>query len=532
MLSACYLIRIMMQKYKKKLKEWKKVLLLFVLILLFCMLLRVGRVLADQQSVFGDEAIYIRWAQVMRAEPGLRFLPLSDGKQPLFMWALMPVLKVVTNPLFAGRLLSVLSGVGTLLGVFCLTYLLFSSKEVALFASFIYTLSPFAVFFDSMALVDSMLSLFGIWTFIFALVAVKYYRFDFAMLAGFSLGGALLTKSPAVFFSILTPSVIVFSKWPKDISRKVTHALKLFAIFIPTYLIGYGMYNILRLGVNFHLISERNKDYIFPISHLFTNPKDPFIFHVKEIINWIWLLGPGILLLFILLGLIIGIRKYRKQTLIISLWVALPLFINSMYAKVFTARYIYYVLPYIFILSSVFIFSRYAKSLIFKLLILAFVAISLYYNYLLIFNLPSAKLPKNERSGYLEEWTAGYGIKEVAEYLRGKVVSVSAGKQIVVGTEGYFGTLPDGLQMYLADVPQITVIGVGLDIKALPQSLQESKDFGNSTYLVINNSRLKADPQSLGLKLIASYPKPLRTTENKEYYLYGPQEVLYFFEVE
>jgi len=31
------------------------------------------------QPIFADEAIYIRWAQVMRAESTLRFLPLSDG---------------------------------------------------------------------------------------------------------------------------------------------------------------------------------------------------------------------------------------------------------------------------------------------------------------------------------------------------------------------------------------------------------------------------------------------------------------------
>ncbi|PJC29059.1 hypothetical protein CO053_01275, partial [Candidatus Shapirobacteria bacterium CG_4_9_14_0_2_um_filter_40_11] len=29
--------------------------------------------------VFCDEAIYIRWAQVMRAVQSLRFLPLTDG---------------------------------------------------------------------------------------------------------------------------------------------------------------------------------------------------------------------------------------------------------------------------------------------------------------------------------------------------------------------------------------------------------------------------------------------------------------------
>src|SRR3989344_2638652 len=77
--------------------------------------------------IFGDEAIYIRWAQVMRAEPGLRFVPLSDGKQPLFMWVVIPFFKIIHDPLFASRLFSVFSGMGTLVGIFILSYILFRS---------------------------------------------------------------------------------------------------------------------------------------------------------------------------------------------------------------------------------------------------------------------------------------------------------------------------------------------------------------------------------------------------------------------
>src|SRR3990167_3465310 len=75
-----------------------------------------------QIPVFVDEAIYIRWSQVMRAEPSLRFLPLSDGKQPLFMWLTMPALKFIADPLFAGRIVSVVAGLFTLLGLAVLVF--------------------------------------------------------------------------------------------------------------------------------------------------------------------------------------------------------------------------------------------------------------------------------------------------------------------------------------------------------------------------------------------------------------------------
>src|SRR5579872_353447 len=69
------------------------------------------------QPIFADEAIYIRWAQIAKAVPSLRFVSLQDGKTPLFMWAMAPFLAIFADPLLAGRLLSVVSGFFTLLGV-------------------------------------------------------------------------------------------------------------------------------------------------------------------------------------------------------------------------------------------------------------------------------------------------------------------------------------------------------------------------------------------------------------------------------
>src|SRR4030043_655222 len=68
--------------------------------------------------IFADEAIYIRWSQVMRVESTLRFLPLSDGKQPLFMWLTIPFLQIFSDPLLAGRFLSVVAGFVSLIGLF------------------------------------------------------------------------------------------------------------------------------------------------------------------------------------------------------------------------------------------------------------------------------------------------------------------------------------------------------------------------------------------------------------------------------
>ncbi|MGB9681203.1 MAG: ArnT family glycosyltransferase, partial [Minisyncoccia bacterium] len=166
--------------------------------------------------IFADEAIYIRWAQVMRAEETLRFLPLSDGKQPLFMWLMIPFLKIFSDPLLAGRFLSVVCGILTMFGILVFSFLIFNDKKISLFALFLYSISPFNVFFERMALVDSMLSMFGLWSFIFALLALKLKRLDFAIFSGFCLGGGLITKSPALFFVIILPFVLLLVDWRKN----------------------------------------------------------------------------------------------------------------------------------------------------------------------------------------------------------------------------------------------------------------------------------------------------------------------------
>ena len=137
----------------------------------------------------------------MASEPTLRFLPLSDGKQPLYMWILMFLVRRFGDPLFAGRLVSALAGMGTVLGVMGVSYLLFNSKRSTLAAGLFWVLSPFALFFDRMALVDSLLTSLTVWTLFLGILTVKTRRFDMAILTGFALGFAALTKSSAIFLS-------------------------------------------------------------------------------------------------------------------------------------------------------------------------------------------------------------------------------------------------------------------------------------------------------------------------------------------
>jgi len=516
----------------KFIKTNKVNLVIGVVIIVIAIIFRVSNL--AELPVFADEAIYIRWAQIMRNEPSLRFLPLTDGKQPLYMWSIIPFFKVIANPLVAGRMVSVVTGIGTLAGIFVLTKILFSSTRTALIASFIYAVSPYSVFFDRIALADSMLAMFSIWTVIFAYLSAQKIRFDYAMLAGFTLGFAFLTKSPAVFVAIMLPLTWLMVKWPKSIKKRSILVLKLGLLIFTTFGISFGMYNILRLGPNFHLIAQRNQDYVLPLSHLWTNPKDPFIFYIDRVLEWFWQLGPSLLVVFAVGGVIMGIIKKSKAVLIMGLLTLFPILVQAMYAKAFTTRYVLFSLPFAIILAS-FVFvgkqKKFNSSVILNGGLLVFALHAFWINYLIITKVEAAPLPRVMRSGYLEEWTSGTGIKQASELIRKKHLA-NPDDNIVVGTEGYFGTLPDGLQMYLSDLPEITVIGIGLGINKLPIQLEESKDFGNKTYLVVNSSRLLEKPGNMGLSLVAAFPKAFRPKEQyKEYIHFGPRDTLYLFEV-
>lgn len=457
--------------------------------------------------VFVDEAIYIRWSQVMRAESTLRFLPLQDGKQPLFMWFTIPFLKVVSDPLFAGRLTSIFSGLFALLGLSTLTFYITRSKASTLISALLYTIVPYTFFFDRLSLVDTLLSAFAIWSIFLGILFVSHPRLDLSMILGIFLGLGLITKSPGVIFLALQPVFLLTLKKPDK-----KHLLKIALGWVVAFIFSQVIYNILRLGPNFHMLSQRNYDYVFPFSEVLTHPLNPLEGNLKRTFLWYisfltWpILASGILA--------ISLKTHRKYIFTLSLWIFLPLIFQASIAKVYTARYILYTIPPFLLLSSLFLSSalkRLKRGSALALLGVAILVPSLKIENLLT-NPAETRLPQNEKHGYFQEWTAGYGQKEVADY----IIERSKSESIVVGTEGFFGSLPDGLQIYTEKVPNITIFGIGHPVLLIPDSLKNSLE-NHEVYLVLNQSRnmMPAD-QLAQLELIKSFDKPKRPDGTNE----------------
>lgn len=452
------------------------------------------------QPIFADEAIYIRWAQVMKAEPTLRFLPISDGKTPLFMWTLMPLLKFIHDPLLAGRLLSVFVGFFTFSGVYFLARKVFNSR-VAFWSALLYVITPYTVFFDRMALVDSMLAAFTVWIIYFAIWLVKSGRLDIAMVLGYLIGGGILTKTPAMMNLLLLPVTLLGFKWSKGYP-----ILRLLLFWTITIIIAIVLYNLLRLGPQFHMLSSRNADYIFSPNELIGRPLDPFIPHMRDLSDWFPKLFTWPILFCITIGILYTVIKLNKLGLIVLIWALIPLLVQSAFLKTFTARYLLTAVAPLLIIGGygiVNILPRFSllNRFSFGLMLVVILPLALNFDFLLVTNPQKAPLPKAERIGYFEEWTAGYGFDEIAEFLKEER---KKGK-IVVGTEGFFGTLPDGLQIYL-DKEDIVVIGSNGNISS--QIRNTAKE--STTFFVANRQRLSNGIG--GVELIKEYPKAKSST--------------------
>jgi len=500
-----------LDKYKFEILAWIVLILVFFTIRLLNLTIL---------PIFADEAIYVRWTQIIAADPAQRFIPLSDGKQPLFMWVAAPFVKFLTfDPLFAVRLVSVLAGFLGTVGIWLAAYELFSKRKVAYFAAALYAITPFLVFYDRLAVADGLLTAIGIWIFYLGLLLVKKQRLDVALLLGMVFGAGLLTKSPAIFFIILVFAILVLFDFRQK--RWQTKIAKFFGLYFISLLIGFVIYNILRLSPLFYLIAQRTNDFILAPQEALNDPIHRIVPRfATEIPIWLgqyltWLIFVGGLVF-----LVYYLCKLKGPVWVLFLWFFVPLFAESAFARGFTARYIVFTAPFFLlifaygleILATNFFVK---KQKIFIFLIPLIFLPALIFDFWLIFNPQNADIPRKERSGYLEEWSSGYGIREIADFLKEK----SNKNEILVGTEGRFGTLPDGLQVYLRNVKNVTVVGMGqhAEIYTVPEDLKNASKEGKLAYLVVNKSRLLADAKDdPALTLVQSYPKAVSANNTRD----------------
>ncbi|MBI2421036.1 MAG: glycosyltransferase family 39 protein, partial [Candidatus Levybacteria bacterium] len=200
----------------------------------------------DRLPIFTDEAIYVRWAQIASNDAAWRFISLTDGKQPLFIWISIIFMRIIDDPLLAVRSVSVMSGIFSMVGLFLLSLELFKKRSIAFISVVLYVFYPFAQVYDRMALYDSLLGAFMVWAIYFTVLLVRKVRLDIAYTLGFIIGGALLNKSSGIFSAYLMPIALILGDFKTLRDPRFLIKFALLALF--AFAISQGLYSVLRLS--------------------------------------------------------------------------------------------------------------------------------------------------------------------------------------------------------------------------------------------------------------------------------------------
>jgi len=434
--------------------------------------------------IFTDEAIYIRWSQIALQDPAHRFISLYDGKQPLFVWLNMLTLNFPVDPLIAGRLVSVAAGFTALVGLTLLAWRLFG-KKAGFLAGLLYIISPFFLFYDRLALYDSLTNTFMIWALLLQIILVQTLRLDAALLLGFAIGGGLLTKSSADFAIYLLPGSLLLFDWQR--SGRWRRLLRWGGLSLVAILIALLLETIMRLSPYQYMVGLKTTRFIVPFREFFVaDAWARFHGNLGGLTNWLtayftwpWLIGVGVILLTTL-------KLHWRKTLLLFGWFIGPYLVLAAFGLILYPRFILFMtFPLLIILAlGLSELNKVKNYLLLPISYLLVAGYASYFSFQIIFNPVNAPLPGADRSQFIDDWPSGYGINEVVILLRQETQS----KKVFVATEGTFGLTPYALEIYLQDNPNITIQGFW-PINDHPEEIFSKVDQFDEVYILFKDSQ-------------------------------------------
>lgn len=430
----------------------KKLFILTVVFIFIFWFLRLVNL--NSLPIFTDEAIYVRWTQIANRDPDWRFISLTDGKQPLFIWVNILSQRLISEPLLAGRWVSIIASLFSLIGFYFLGKEIFN-KKIGLLTALVWAIFPFAFWHERLAMMDALLSMFCVWSLYLQVKLAKNLKVFWALFLGFVLGGGLLTKSSALFFIILSPLSFIFLK--KKSVKKILLWVGLLGL---SALIAEVINNIQRLSPFFYIVGQKNLTFIYSLAELgeFTLSQNWHRFwgNLSGLSGWLGVyLTPGFILMIV--WAMTGQKDLLKKVFLF-LWFVIPFMGLVVFGKVLYPRFILFMtVPLIILVAygidkAIFLLKN--KILIAGFLLILF-SYPIFFDLKIVFDLLSAPLPTVDRGQYLDNWPAGWGINQVVDFLQEKAKS----GQIAVGTEGTFGLTPYALEIYLVDNKNIQIQG-------------------------------------------------------------------------
>lgn len=453
----------------KKVIKPKDIIVFFSIILVF-FTTRLTNILS--LPIFSDEGIYIRWARVAAYDPAWRFISLTDGKQPLQTWGTIPFIKIFPNDLLlAGRLFAVSTGFIALLGIFALCGYLWGKKG-AVIGSILYIVTPYFLFYDRIALVDSGVNAAFIWILFFSLLLPKYRRLDIAMVFGIVSGIGLLAKSSVALFLALSALgflILVESEHAKEnllfsfknlrsyLSKIRCKLVDYYGLFAVTFVIAISLYLVQKLfSPFFHYIAEKNLTFIQSPAEWLAAPFSLVSDNLRYVTTYVAWESGWVPVVIGIAGFIVIFRRRPLLAAYMGLWTIMPFIMIVNFNKVIFPRYLIF-FPTLLTIFSVAFLASIKDARLRTVSIIATCLLLASLSYPIIFNITATSLPPVDRGQYIEGRTAVWGAQELMEIIRKD--TLQTGKRAVVLAEGNFGLIADVLEVMKKPNDKIDIEG-------------------------------------------------------------------------
>lgn len=423
----------------------------------------------EKLPIFSDEGIYVQWAHTAWKDASMRFISLTDGRQPLQTWATIPFLKFFPEDrLFAGRLFAVFSGLYALSAVLVSGWGLFS-KRVGYIAALLYTLTPYFIFYDRIALVDSFVNGSTLWMFFFSVLLARTLRLDVALILGMITGLAMLGKSSVRLYAgmMIFAAVLLVVKQSKGILQSaLEHITDIFHrrndtfMKVMSYVVLYGVvmgialtiYNVQRLSPYMHYVEMKNTTFVLTLPELIAQPFAYFHHNITSIPYYITAETGYVLPFLALIGLWHMRKKHRALSVYYCIWIVLAIIPLSFIAKVLFPRYVLSLGGLLIIPAAYMIDTLRGKKILIGLVGMMLLINGYMYG---VFVAAPEKLPfpSIDKGQYIEGWTSGYGAEEIVQYARDN----AQGKRVIFVAQGDFGMSGDVLRTFIRDGEDIFV---------------------------------------------------------------------------
>lgn len=409
--------------------------------------------------IFNDEAIYLDWGWRETHRAGFLYYSLYDAKQPFLMWIFGIAESILSDPLFAGRLVSVFAGFLTFCGLYKIGKDYFNQK-VGLIASLFYIIIPLFSFYDRQALMESAIGAVGAWSFYFlskSLINEKSIKFP--LILGVVLGIGFFIKSSALLFvgaAIVVLIIVegIFHKNSKWIDRISFIAVGFLVIVSP-----------LIINPQFWQTFSSNSRYSLTIAELI---KLPFFTWFTSLIanlqiSLVFLTPLVFLFSWIGIGLI-AVQKQKLQ-LALTIFFVFNVLTTTLLVRVPSDRYLVSFLP-LSIISLAYllvrILDKHLLTGLASVIIIAVVPLGL--TVVQLINPPlylSATMPyaPSVNSTYLSGYTSGYGLNQAVSYIN----NLSKNKPIAVGVAENTGNPESALIVYFNSSSRVKVVYFALE---------------------------------------------------------------------